>query len=277
MKKFMKWLGLVVLALVALLVILLAYVYSASEKEFARTYTATETLSIPLPTDLGEIAEGQRLAELTGCTHCHGDDLTGAVPVDIPGVARFVAPNITSIVPDYSDAQMVGLLRRGVRLDGRGVWLMPSQMFRHLHDEDLARIIAWVRTVPKAAGITGQTRIHLMGRAIVVAGKFKSGAREIDEIIAKGESKAPVGRGEYLVMSLCSECHGQDLNGREDAHSPPLAVAKGYSLEQFAKLMHDGVGIGGREFELMTPTSKVRFSHLAPDEVQAIHSFLLSR
>ena len=41
--------------------------------------------------------------------------------------------------------------------------------------------------------------------------------------------------------------------------------------------MHDGVGTGDREFELMTRTAKARFSHLTPDEVQAMYEFLKAR
>jgi mono/diheme cytochrome c family protein len=174
-----------------------------------------------------------------------------------------------------SDAQLVGLLRRGVKIDGTSAWLMPAEMFRHLHDEDVARILAWVRTVPASGEVAGKTSIHLMGRALVAMNQIKPVARQIDE--AKGEPAIPPGRGAYLVMNACSECHGQDLNGVPMANAPSLVVVKGYSAEQFARLLHDGVGVGEREFELMTPTAKARFSHLTADEVQAVYEFLQSR
>jgi len=47
-------------------------VYFASERAFAHQYQVAETLSVSLPTDAAEIAEGHRLAQITGCTHCHG-------------------------------------------------------------------------------------------------------------------------------------------------------------------------------------------------------------
>ena len=62
-----------------------------------------------------------------------------------------------------------------------------------------------------------------------------------------------------------------------EANAPSLVLVKGYSAEQFARLMRDGVGIGERQFELMTPTAKARFSHLTPDEVQAVYEYLQSR
>ena len=170
---------------------------------------------------------------------------------------------------------MVGLLRRGVKVDGTTVWLMPAEMFRHLHDQDVARILAWVRSVPASGDVAGKTSIRLLGRALVTLKQLKPVARQIDE--AKGQPAIPPGRGAYLVMNACSECHGQDLNGVPIAKAPSLVVVKGYSAEQFARLMHDGVGVGEREFELMTPTAKARFSHLTPDEVQAVYEFLQLR
>ena len=275
MKKFLKWLGIVAVSFIAIVVVVMIYAYSASEREFARQYKVAETLSVSLPTDAAEIEEGHRLAHITGCTHCHGANLAEPNAIDIPGIARFVPPNISQIVPTTSDAQLVGLLRRGVKIDGTSAWLMPAEMFRHLHDEDVARILAWVRTVPASGEVAGKTSIHLMGRALVAMNQIKPVARQIDD--AAGEPADPPGRGAYLVMNACSECHGQDLNGVPMANAPSLVVAKGYSAEQFARLMHEGVGVGEREFELMTPTAKARFSHLTADEVQAVYEFLQSR
>jgi cytochrome c553 len=157
---------------------------------------------------------------------------------------------------------------------------MPSEMFRHLADRDLARIIAFVRSVPQVNGTLERTEFRPLGRMIVAKGDFKSAAREIERLPparTSFDSANPVSHGRYLVMNFCSECHGQDLEGRPVAKSPSLAVAKSYSLDQFSRLMQDGVGVGERTFELMTPTSKARFSHLKGEEISAMHAYLQSR
>jgi len=56
--------------------------------------------------------------------------------------------------------------------------------------------------------------------------------------------------------------------------TPALVVAKGYSLEQFTRLMQQGVGLGERQFKLMSPTAKARFTQFRPDEVAAVYAFL---
>jgi mono/diheme cytochrome c family protein len=133
-----------------------------------------------------------------------------------------------------------------------------------------------VRTVPASGEVAEKTSIHLLGRALVTLNQIKPVARQIDD--AAGAPADPPGRGADLGMNACRECHGQDLNGRPEVdNAPSLVVVKGYSAEQFARLMHDGVGVGEREFGLMTPTAKARFSHLSPDEVQAVYEYLRSR
>ena len=84
-------------------------------------------------------------------------------------------------------------------------------------------------------------------------------------------------RGRYYTMSFCSECHGQHLEGNEAAKAPPLVIAKGYSADDFSRLLHDGVAMGGRELELMSPTSRSRFAVLTSAETTDIYAFLQSR
>ncbi|HTU64629.1 MAG TPA: c-type cytochrome [Steroidobacteraceae bacterium] len=284
MKKVLKWLGFVVAGLAVVLCIAVAWVFFASERALNREHEAVAETVAPLSLDPAartiEIAEGKRLARIVGCTHCHGETLTGDAPLDIPNVARFVAPNVTQIAPHYDDAQLATLIRRGIRRDGKGTLFMPSEMLVHLSDADLAKIIAYVRTVPQSDGITEQTQVRPLGRMIVAMGDFQTGPeaaapfKSADILVDPADA---VSRGRYLVMNACSECHGQDLGGREVAHSPPLTIAKTYSEADFAKLMRDGIALGGRRTELMSPTAVARFSALTPDEVSAMYQFLQAR
>ncbi|MEJ0085846.1 MAG: c-type cytochrome [Pseudomonadota bacterium] len=280
MKKFLQWTGFVVAGLVVVAVVGCVWIYFASEAEFDHRFTLAAPQVPAIPADAASIAEGERLARMRGCMHCHGENLAGAVPLDIPNLVRFVAPNVTTAVPQYSDPDLVNLIRGGVRRDGTSTWFMPASMFAHMNDEDLGRILAYVRAVPARGGISGATEMRPLGRMIVAKGDFKSSAREVAEL---NESQIPVdpadpvGRGRYLVMNLCSECHGQDLNGDALAQSPPLAVAKTYTDKQFARLMLEGVALGDRKLPLMGETARARFSPLSADEVRAMYTYLRSR
>jgi cytochrome c553 len=280
-KKFLKWTGFVVAGLAVVAIVAIGFVYFASERELHRHYEAAVLPALVVPTDPAEIAEGKRIARLAGCLHCHGEKLTGTVVDDIPHLLRLVAPNLSTMLPGYSDAQLATVLRKGVKPDGTSVVFMPSEMFRHLDDEDLGRVIAFLRSVPPSTGgVQEKTEVRALGRLILAKGDVTLAAKSIQSLPppVKGyEPSDPVSHGRYLVMSFCSECHGQDLGGFAPINAPALAVAKGYSAEQFARLMHEGIALGERELRLMTPTSRARFTHLREDERQAIYAFLQSR
>lgn len=274
MKKFLKWTGFVVAGVAGLTLVGIAVLYVFSEMELRHRFEVAAPTAIAIPSDPAAIEEGRRLASLTGCTQCHAKDLSGAVPMDIPNVVRFVAPNLTELLPTYTDQQLVTLMRHGVRPDGTGILFMPAEMTRHLDDADLARLIAYLRTLPRKPGVTLETEVRLVGRFIIATGKYVPPARAIEADVSEGHKSAGTTRGRYLVESLCTECHGQDFMGNPFAQSPPLLVAKGYSLEDFSRLMHDGVAPGGRELKLMSSTSRTRFVSLTSEETAQIHQFL---
>ncbi|HEX6395851.1 MAG TPA: c-type cytochrome [Steroidobacteraceae bacterium] len=280
MKKFLRWTGIVAAGLVVVIFAGIGWLYFASEREIHRRYEVVAVTPPALPSDPAEIAEGLRVAQLAGCLHCHGEKLTGSVVDDIPHLVRLVAPNLSTLLPGYSDAQIATVLRKGVKPDGTSVVFMPSEMFRHLSDQDLARVIAWLRTVPASTeGVQEKTEVRLLGRLIVANGDVKLAAQSIASLpppVGAFDAADPVSHGRYLVMNLCTECHGQDLEGFAPIHAPALAVAKAYSAAQFARLMHDGVALGDRQLELMSATSRARFAHLRDEELQAVYAFLQS-
>ena len=280
MKKFFKWTGFVVAGIATLAMLGIGWVYAASAIELGHEYEPVTDPALKISRDAADIAEGKRLAQTVGCMHCHGEKFGGQVLHDFPNLVRFVAPNVSGVMNNYTDAQLDAVIRHGVKADGTSVLFMPSEMFHHLADSDVAKIIAYLRTIPEAEGTSETTEIRPLGHFLIAKGDFKPAARSIVTMPAPVntfDADDPVSHGKYLAMHLCTECHSQDLNGMVLAHSPPLSIVKGYTAEQFARLMSEGVGTGDRTFELMSPTSKARFSHLSSEEVAALYAFLQSR
>lgn len=277
MKKFLKWMGFVVAGLAVVLMLAMAWAYFASERELTRQFAASDPAPLVIPTDTVSIEEGHRIARLAGCQHCHGDKLNGALVDDIPNLVRLVAPNASVMLPAYSDAQLVTLFRKGVKPDGTSVMFMPSEMFRHLGDQDLARLIAWLRSMPATPeGVQEKTELRVLARMLLAKGDFKVAAAAIETLppAVHLDAADPVSQGRYLTMNFCSECHGQNLEGFAPINAPALSVVKGYSLEQFAQLMHEGKPLGDRELKLMSPTSRARFVNFTSEELAALHAFL---
>ena len=161
--------------MVGLAIIAYAVVYVLSERMLRHTYEIP-AVAISIPTDPASIIEGRRLATIHGCFGgCHGKEAEGAVMFDEPMIGRVVAPNLTAAVRKYSDAELVVIIRHGVRPGGRSMMVMPSEVFVLLTDEDLGRIIAFLKTLAGGRGagpefLAGAARAHRRCRRQVQAG-----------------------------------------------------------------------------------------------------------
>lgn len=275
MKRILKWLGIGIGSMAALVLCAAAYLFIASQRVVARTYDVPLS-TFNAPSDRESVRKGERLATIYGCNNCHGKNMEGTVMYDEPGIARFNAPNLTQVVKDYTDAQLERLIRHGVKLDGTSTWIMPSTMFSELSDEDLGAITAYVRSVPQRDGLGRETTIRVLGRIGILTGQFKPHAAQIDPLkqAVAPDTTDPMSHGRYLVMTACSECHGANLQGSSIVHAPSLVVAAAYSESDFRHLMSAGVGVGNRNLGLMTQMGQVRFSSFTDAEVSAIRVYL---
>ena len=61
------------------------------------------------------------------------------------------------------------------------------------------------------------------------------------------------------------------------AGAPDLRIAAAYDLPSFERLLHTGIASDGKTRELMSPTARARFASLTPDEVKALHDYLVKR
>lgn len=230
---------------------------------------------VVMATDSLAQARGERLARTRGCFGCHGPDLAGQVFVDEPGLVRLVASNLTHRVPAYTDAELERLLRHGVRPDGRGVFAMPSSMYQHLSDADVADLMAWLRTLPAAGDSLPPSVVRWKGRLGLAAGMYQSEVASIVPAAERVPAPAPgdtLALGRYVAMTTCTECHGADLHGSEG--TPSLVQAQAYTLDQFAVLLAEGRPLDGRDLELMDDVARSRFVHLTSAEVAALHAWL---
>jgi cytochrome c553 len=273
----LKWLGLGVGALTVLALGAAAFVYLLSEQMIRKTYDLPLS-PIALPTDSIALTEGQRLATVRGCYNgCHGERLDGGVFIDQPLLARLVAPNLTQVVAQYTDAELERVIRHGVRRNGRSTLGMPSSMFYHLSDQDLGAIIAFLRSAPVTEGPATEISLGPLARLGLVLGKYHPQAELIDHDaprLAVRDTSDHITFGKYLALTSCTECHGLELQGNPDGPTPNLGIAATYSEEGFVRLMRTGKALGDRELRLMSDVARGRFSHLTAGEMKALHTYL---
>lgn len=269
----------VLAACVCLALLVVAYVYVASEHQLRRKYQAP-LVNLALPTDPASITEGKRLARLRGCYGgCHGKTLEGRVWEDSLLTGRVVAPDLTRVARELQPDAMARTVREGVRANGESVWDMPSNMMFHLADADLARIIAFIRSEAALNGLPRELAYGPLQRWEIVRGNYPSIREEIEKLGRPErlpDRANPVDFGRYLARTICSECHGPTFQGQDG--SPNLHVmAQAYTSEHFATLMRTGVAVGNRKLGLMSQVALSRFAYFSDEEVAAVYAFLRSR
>ena len=267
---------LVVLAVIVGLALLAIYFKTQSMLRVAPYAPRTALLQ-------GHVAEGARLAKIMGCRGCHTDTLIGGEFIAQPYVFRLVAPNLTQARAKYDDAAWLRLFRTGAKRDGQLAVGMPITGFQRLTDQEVADLVAYVRSVPEGNNPSlGTTHLYPLARIGLLTGKFK-----LEDIAGDSPDTTPLlaqrmtrDRGEHIALIACTECHGRTLAGDGDMGSPPLGpMAHAYTEAQFARLLRTGITLAGTESAtgLMSEMGRGRFVALTDAEVAELHRYLQTR
>jgi mono/diheme cytochrome c family protein len=279
-KRIARLLGIGTAIVLALVGLSISFVFVATEPLVRRTYEIP-LRRIAVPADAASIAEGRRLALVRGCFNgCHGPGVAGAVFEDDPWLGRIVAPELTQVVAALGDEDLERVIRQGVRRNGLSTWVMPSNMFYHLSDRDLGNIIAFLRSLPPGTGPATEVRIGPGWRLDLLQGRYMPMVEEIRRDapwLTAPQMEGPHGRGRYLAVTICTECHSMDLAGAPDGSAPNLVVVASYTEPDFVRLMRTGAPIGERELGLMGLVARERFSQLNDDEVHDLYGYLSAR
>ncbi len=222
-------------------------------------------------------AHGKRVADVLGCTGCHGQDLAGEENWSEPGFGRLWTANLTRTAQRYTDAQLAAVIRGGARPD-RELWDMPSHLFTHLTADDMAALIAFLRSRPPTGEVRPEPVFEDGARREIAAGTFTSSLARVKKDGALWPPDAQPALGRYIVRATCAECHGLDLRGGqpnpEAKPRPDLRIAAAYDGEQFRRLLRTGVAAGNRDLTLMSDVARGRYTHLTDAEIDAIHAYL---
>jgi mono/diheme cytochrome c family protein len=231
MKQALKWTLRILAGLLITAAVLLAIVYYQTDQRLKKTYEV-RVPQIAIASDPATLERGKYLVERAAiCIECHGKDLGGRLVGDNFMMGRLAAANLTrgrgGIGSRYTDEDFLRALLHGVRKDGRSVIFMPSQDV-HFTQNDLAAVIAYVKSVPPVDRELPAPRLGPMVRVLAFFGKFSLlPAEEINHdkvaFVQPADASDPVSRGRYLVDSGgCRGCHTPDLIG---GGGPPPGAA----------------------------------------------------
>lgn len=221
MKKVFKWIGIVLGSLVGLVLVAGGVLALIGNARLNKTYDFPPS-NLVIPTDVSSIARGKHRVE-TLCIGCHGDDLSGISKwFDAGPIGTIDSANLTSgeggVGREFSsDEDYVRAIRHGIDPAGKPTLMFAVPATSHLSDEDLAAIIAYLKTVPPVDHKTNGHHLSPLGKIMLSAGKL--GKLPVEVVSHEAHVTAPpvgvtVEYGGYLVnTNACSDCHGAELAG----------------------------------------------------------------
>jgi mono/diheme cytochrome c family protein len=283
-QRLLQALGLVVLAVGALLAVLAIHGYGLANGQEDRPLLALRVRPDPALRE-----RGRHLAELA-CAGCHGANdslpLAGGAANFLhepgsPALGMLAAPNLTpgGALDRYSDAELGRAIREGLDARRRPMLVMPSNDFRPLSDRDLAALIAYLRSQPAVARATPPRRLSLPAYLLLGMQAIETSLQRpvVQPVAAVPEGPTPV-YGEYLTGVLgCADCHGTDFRGGRNPLAPrgpdlqPSLASP--TPERFERALREGVASGDRRLDpALMPWTVYR--RLSDTEVAAIHQYL---
>ncbi|MDJ0756726.1 MAG: c-type cytochrome [Ardenticatenaceae bacterium] len=287
MKRFFKWLAIVFVGLAALITIA-AVALMLTGRGRLETAPAVTAAPVAVANDAEAIERGRYLATISSCTECHGAQLEGNVFVDEAPIGYIPAANLTTgaggVGGNYTDADWELAIRHGVNAAGQTMVIMPSNHFARYSDDDLADLIAFLKSAPPVDNDLGQRAIQFPGNIIFGVLAFDSwSVSTIDHAAVGGDGPAvaPTAEyGEYLVnITSCNSCHAENLAGNYGQLDSPLGpnltgLPETWSAEDFATALQTGMLPDGTQMSDEMPWAA--YSLMSEEEVQALWEYLSS-
>ncbi|HEV2562008.1 MAG TPA: hypothetical protein VGT78_07685 [Rhizomicrobium sp.] len=272
MSNFWKWSALGGAAIAAAAVLAFLYIYLASEAQIMQRFTLPSSI-LHVETSPESIARGNHLATIFGCKDCHGGDLRGRMLWPRRGFSIF-ATNLRAFAKTASDEDFDRAVRRGLTPDARAVWVMPTESYVYMTNDDLADIIAYIRSLPPDNAAITEPQFGLGARLAIIRCKLQPASPYTLGLDTPLDVGPRWGGGRYLAMTSCSQCHLPDLTG--DEKNPDLSVATNYSRSAFFHLMHGGNEKNGKLTE-MSAVAGARFGAMHDYETDALYDYLVER
>lgn len=291
MKKVFKWVGIVLGSLIGLILVLSAVLYFMGNSRLNKKYEVPPS-NITIPTDSASIEFGKHRAE-TLCQGCHGADLSGIDRwFNAPPLGNIDSANLTSgqggIGGEFTTEDYVRAIRHGIDREGQPIFMPAVASTAHLSDEDLAAIIAYLKTVPPVDHTVGERHFTPLAKILLAAGmlgKLPAESVSHDVHVTAPATGATAEYGEYLVNTNdCRVCHGQNLNGgpfpdptikKISPNLTPGGELSAWSEEKFINTIRTGKTPGGHELDpALMPWKDYR--NLYDDELKAIWLYLQS-
>jgi mono/diheme cytochrome c family protein len=289
----MKWirrLGITLGVIVAIIAVGAASVYAMTQNRLGKNYNVPVEPKLAVATDSATLARGEHVATaLAKCVDCHASDLGGGPVIDDPKIGHVEATNLTAgsggKLSTYDDVALERAIRHGVGSDGRNLLIMPSSEYHNLSDDDVAALIAYIRSRPSVDRAHQPATIGPVIRLMWVAGKVEPANVASITHDAPHVKSTPLGNnetaGQYIAANGCSGCHGQTYSGgaipgtppdwKPAANITPTGIGR-YSLADFQRILREGKRPDGSMVDTLMPVRAT--ARMTDEEIEAVYKFL---
>ncbi|MEZ0369686.1 MAG: cytochrome c [Candidatus Sericytochromatia bacterium] len=235
----------------------------------------------------GDPALGEHIVTVrNGCVECHGRDLSGDKVMDNPAMGKVYAPNLTpAALKDWSDGEIARAIRHGIGKRNQPLVIMPSEDYIHFSQQDLANIVAYLRSVAPVDKPRTEIRLGPVSSVLLATGKAPLLSAEVVNHEQPFSKYLPAGEtvefGEYLAKTACMGCHKSSLKGGKIDAGPPdwppaadltQAALGSWKQADFIKALRSGVNPQGKALAAPMPIKMTaRFSDM---ELKALWKYL---
>lgn len=287
--KAVKWIGGIATSLLTLVVALVGVTMVLGIVKVSTPRSAP----VPDLTVAGtpaQLARGEHIAN-SFCASCHSTanslPLTGGVDLgkDFPlPLGAYVSANLTPAGPlkNWSDGEIFRAIRNGIDRDGQVLFAMSGARGRHLSDEDIEAVIAYLRSQPTVASETPTPLDQYNALALIMigAGAIPESEPPTTQAIAMPPKGPTAEFGKYILSYQdCVLCHGQNLTGGEPGQlapvGPNLSMVKQWTQEQFITTLRTGTDPNGHVLNgKLMPWQNI--GRMDDEELAAVHAYLTS-
>jgi cytochrome c553 len=232
-----------------------------------------------------QIQRGQAISK-SFCDACHSKtgQLTGGVDMgeELPiPVGSFVSSNLTPAgrLIHWSDGEIFRAIRNSVDADGHWLTIMSYTNAGKLSDDDIAAVIAFIRTQPSAGqqAPNPPDQFNLLGVIMLGAGMLPAGKPVFPGRITAPAKGPTVAYGEYILSYQdCRECHGAELTGGVQGQlapiGPGLTLINDWSLQEFIATLRTGIDPSGHQLSKQMPWRPI--GRMDDEELSAVFEYL---
>jgi mono/diheme cytochrome c family protein len=280
--------------------------FSKGRKVDLADYRGTNPSGVPAAlAQASLIKKGEYLAKAADCLVCHtakgGEAYAGGFAFVLPFGTLYstnITPDKATGIGNYTDAQFLAAVHRGVRKDGANLYpAMPYTSYTYMTDADALAIKAYLFSLAPIDSPNKPNSLAFPFNQRWAMGVWSALFNANDRFKPDAEKSAEWNRGAYLAEALahCGECHTPRnlafaLNNRKKFGGALTAGWRAYNIssdkesgvgawhdEEIIEYLVKGHAAGrGSAAGPMGEAVDESFSQLAPEDIDAIVAYLRS-